>query len=105
MVTLTKDADKLICVLYKEFLARRKKGTSKADARHFPDGTIESFDPISKWLPSDVSDAMLELARADLLRITIDGDCNLTDSAIICMENRFKDGLKEVLVFISNFIP
>lgn len=105
MISISKDADKLLCVLYKEFLNRRKNGMAKADARHFDDGIIESFDTISDWLPSDISDAMLELARADFLRITIGGDCDLKDSAIIYMENRFKDGLKEVLTFISNFIP
>ena len=105
LASLSKDADKLICVLYKEFLNRRKSGTSKSDARRFRDGIIPTLSPISTWLPEDITDTMLELANADFLRITIGGDCDLTDVAIIYMENRFKDGLKEVMEFIANFIP
>lgn len=105
MIELTKDADKLLCVLYKEFLTRRNDGFSKSDAARFEDGTLKTFKPIARWVESDISDAMLELARADYLRITIGGDCNLKDEAIIYMEKRFKNGVKDVAAFISQFIP
>lgn len=105
MVSISKDADKLLCVLYKEFLNRRKNGFTKMDARRFKSGTIPTLEPITNWQATDVTDAMMELARANLLRILLGGDCDLNDQAIIYMENRFKDGLKEVLSFLANFIP
>ena len=105
LVSISKDADKLLCVLYKEFLNRRKNGFTKMAARRFKAGTIPTLEPITDWQASDITDAMLELAKADLLRILLGGDCDLNDQAIIYMENWFKDGLKEVLSFLANFIP
>ena len=105
MIEFTKDADEMLCVLYKEFLSRRKDGEAKSEARRFEDGTIQTFKPMCNWPHSDITDVMLELAKADFLRITIGGDCELKDNAIIYMEKRFENGLKEVLSFISPFIP
>lgn len=104
-VSITKDSDQMLCLLYKEFLKRRKDGLSKADARHFADGSIAQIPPMDTWPETDISDAMLELSRANLLRITIGGDCYLKDEAIFFMENRFKNGLKDVLSFLAQFIP
>ena len=67
MVSISKDADKLLCVLYKEFLNRRKNGFTKMAARRFKAGTIPTLEPITDWQASDITDAMLELAKADLL--------------------------------------
>lgn len=104
-ISITKDSDQMLCSLYKEFLKRRKDGFPKADARHFADGTIPKIPPLDSWPDADISDAMLELSRANLLRITIGGDCDLKDEAIFFMENRFKNGLKDVLSFLAQFIP
>ena len=104
-LSITKDSDQMLCLLYKEFLRRRKDGISRTAARHFVDGTISQIPPLDTWPEADISDAMVELSRANLLRITIGGDCDLKDEAILFMENRFKNGLKDVLSFLSQFIP
>ena len=102
---LTKDADKMICVIYKTFLQARKNGCSKAEARRFNASALEEFPAFEDWHPRDISDTLLEIGRLGLVRIYIGGDFELSDSGIIYMENRFKNGLLEVTDFISKFIP
>ena len=102
---LTKDADKMICVIYKSFLQSRKNGHSKAEARRFSESALKSFSTFESWHPQDINDTLLEIGRKGLVKIYIGGDFELTDSGIIYMENRFKNGLLEVTDFISKFIP
>lgn len=102
---LTKDADKMLCCLYKEYLERRKLGNPKRSSRRFSD-EYPSSDPIlSTWHKSDISDTILELGQKGFLKVYIGGDFDLTDSSIIYMENRFKNNLSEISDFISKFIP
>lgn len=102
---LTKDADKMICCIYKTFLQRRKSGISKSSAKQFSDDYFQSDKQLSSWLPDDLDDALLEIGRAGLVAVYLGGNFDLTDSGIIYMENRFKNGLNEVLDFISKLIP
>lgn len=102
---LTKDADKMICVIYKSFLQARKNGCAKADARRFNKSALKGFPAFETWNPRDISDTLLEIGRKGLVKIYIGGDFELSDSGIIYMENRFKNGLLEVTDFISKFIP
>lgn len=102
---LTKDADKMICCIYKTFLQQRKSGVPKSSARRFPLEYFKSEEKLSSWLSEDLDETLLELKRADLVKMYIDGNFDLTDSGIIYMENRFKNGLNEVVDFISKFIP
>ena len=104
-VEITKDAEKMIVALYKVYLSRRKAGQSKQEARRYEDNYFDITSPFSKMHPADVSDTRLELAQCGLLRVYIGGDCELTDHAIIYLENRFKNGLSDVLSFIAQFIP
>ncbi len=102
---LTRDADKMICHIYKTFLLLRKDGIPKSQARRYADGYFKSNSAFSSWSSSDCDETMLELARAGLIKIYIGGNFDLTDAGIIYMENRFVNGLKELTDFISKFIP
>lgn len=102
---LTKDADKLLCLIYKEYLKRRKCGVRKTQAIHFEDPAILVNEFLSGENPDDVADLLFDLARVGFVVTYIDASFYLTDKAIIYMENRFKNGLLEVADFISKFIP
>lgn len=102
---LTKDADKMICCIYKTFLQQRKNGFPKSVARRFEDDYFNSDDNLSSWPEDDITDTLLELGRSGLIQIYIGGNFELTDLGIIYMENRFKNGLNEVTDFISKFLP
>ncbi|MBE5966976.1 MAG: hypothetical protein E7255_08425 [Lachnospiraceae bacterium] len=105
MTELSRDADKMICCLYKEFLSRRKSGLPKQTARRFSDEYYKSDSILSKWLPDDVDDTILELGQKNYLHVYIGGEYELEDSAIVYMEKRFKNGLIEITDFITKFIP
>lgn len=102
-VQLTKDADKLLCIIYKEYLSRRKSGMTKTQARYFGDpdswGEISSVDDDL----SETKETIAEIARAGLARMFIGGGFELNDTAIIYMENRFPNGLTEVLAWLAKF--
>ena len=102
---LTKDADKMICCIYKTFLQRRKSNIPKSSARRFDRNYFNIDKILSSWLDEDISDTLLELGRSGIVKIYIGGNFDLTDFGIIYMENRFKNGFNEVTDFISKFIP
>lgn len=105
MPELTKDADKLICCIYKNYLEKRKSGTPKSEAKEFEGNFYRNVKALSKWNDADAADTLQELHNAKYIRKNVWGDFSLLDSAIIYMENRFKNGLNEVTDFISKFIP
>ena len=105
MVQLTSDADKMICCVYKTFLQRRKDGSAKPEARRFAENYFRTDSKLSSWNEGDISDTLLEIGHAGLVKIYIGGNFDLTDIGIIYMENRFKNGLNEVVDFISKLIP
>ena len=102
---MTKDADKMLCCLYRTYLNRIKAGNSKTSSKDFKAEYIESDEVLSKWHPDDVFATRNELKRAGYLTVNIIGNFRLTDEAITYMENRFKNGLNEVIDFITRFIP
>ena len=106
---LTKDADTVLCVLYRTYLERRKNKLPKSTAKEFDSfaGMQEAF--FSKWLVEDVEETCNELKRADFLefKVFITGDTSpitLSDKGIIYMENRFPNGLASVVDFLSKII-
>lgn len=102
---ITKDAYNVLCTLYREYLNRRKEGASKVDAVQFSPAP-EINENLFPGIPlDDLNDAILELGRSGYLKIYIGGAFLLEKSAIILMESRFKNGIKEVTDFISKFIP
>jgi hypothetical protein len=102
MSELTKDADKVICYIYKEYLERRKSGMSKSEAKRFKMDFYQNIKVLSKWSDDDVSDTLRELHSKEFIKREISGSFSLLDSAITYMENRFKKGLSEVMDFISS---
>ena len=102
---LTKDADLLVCCAYKEYLNRRKNGIPKRQANTFHPDFRENTPKLSGWLRDDYLYTIGELQRAGFANSYLDGTFMITDRCVIYMENRFKNGLKEVTDFISKFIP
>lgn len=102
---LTRDTDKMLCLIYEEFLERRKNGLSKSSAKSFEHPTALQEQFLQGIHEDDIHDALIELDRNGLIRLYYDHGFQLNDSSIIYMENRFKNGLKEVTDFISKFIP
>jgi len=108
-ILLTKDAERLLALMYRAYLNRRKDGKDKLTAKQ-----MGGFSQIHKELlpnenPLDVLETCRELGRSGYLRSfwasnTIISS-QLTDETIIYMENRFKNGLKDVLDFLSQFVP
>lgn len=102
MPELTKDADKVICCIYKEYLERRKSGMSKAESKEFDGNFYLNVKTLSKWNSADVSDTLQELHDKKYIKKNILGDFSLLDDSVVYMENRFKNGLSEVMDFISS---
>lgn len=104
MPELTKDADILICCIYKEYLQRRKENIPKSQALAFDFNFYMSDKKLSKWLENDVKFTLAELSRKGYIKLWLGCSFCLLDNAIIYMENRFKDGIIEVTDFISKFL-
>ena len=102
---LTKDADKLVCFMYKSYLEKRKAGINKINALHFELSDIKTFKICSSWSDSDNKVTVAELKRTGLGKTYINGGFSANEQFIIYMENRFKDGLTGVVDFISKLIP
>lgn len=103
---LTKDADAMICVLYKNYLQRRKSGVTKCDAKFLGGSTEIHTDLMPKWSFEDVDETCRELSRAGFLDCLFADNITylayLTDDAIIYMENRFKDGFFSLLEHLGS---
>lgn len=108
-ITLSNDNDFLICVLYKEFIKKRKNGVSKSVARWLGSSDEIQENLMSNWSKEDVATACWELHSKGLLQCSPGDDIAyttyLTDEGIIYMENRFSDKIEKILDYISKFIP
>ena len=100
-MNLTKDTDKILCLIYEEFLNRKKSGLSKSDSIRFDDPASLQTQFLQGILEDDIYDAVTELKNCKFVHAYIDDSFELTSSGIIYMENRFKKGLKELLSYIS----
>ncbi|MCY8562173.1 hypothetical protein P9D51_23100 [Bacillus sonorensis] len=104
-VTLTKDADALVCILYKKYCQDLKDGTPKAQAKLLG-GSKEIFETlVPQWSFEDVDETCRELDRSGLVGCryndNIVSQVWFTDTGIIYMENRFKNGLNDVLDYLG----
>lgn len=108
-IVLTKDSDKLICVMYKSYLEKRKSGIAKSRAKHLGSSHVIHEELLPKWSFEDVDDTCRELSRAGLIDCSwadnIAYEVRISDLGITYMENRFKNGLSEVVDFITKLIP
>jgi len=100
-VELTKDADKMICEIYADYMKRRADGASKSVAMDFSEKATWPEEYLPDWSSEDGSASLAELKRAGMIKQYIYGGFALTDDAIIYMENRFKKGLSEVLNWLG----
>lgn len=111
-IKITKDADALLCLLYKHYRQQLKNDVSKSQAKMF--GSCDEIQELiaPKWTVDYVNETLSELSQAELINCLY-GDgvvqaCGLTNDGIIYMENRFKDGLDSVLDYlgkIKSFLP
>ena len=103
---LSKDADALICLMYKHFLEQRSNNISKQQARYL--GHIEEIHSLLQGLCSidDTVETCKELHSAGLITCEFNDntvfEAFFNDNGIIYMENRFKDGVNEVLKYIKS---
>lgn len=104
-IKLTKEADKLLAVMYSAYRARRKEGQGKSTARHFDGMYLASLPPCCDWPEEDFSGAMHELSRSGLVVENIIGDCDLSEKAVSILEDRVTDGLVDAASFVAQFIP
>lgn len=101
-MNLTKDAYKTLCIIYKEYLIKCDT-LSKSDAKEFTENDLENL--LCDFNFDDLDDILNELESVDFISRDIIGNVSLTSDGIICMENRFKKGFKDVTDFITKFIP
>lgn len=102
-MNLIKYADKVLCLIYKQYLDNKKNGLSKSKANKFHTGNIESDFPGENR--EDFRDTLNELKKAQYISLDIIGIYSITDDGIIYMENRFKNNINEITDFIAKFIP
>lgn len=103
---LTKDADKFLCVLYKEYLQRRKNGQSKSSSKEFKSEELEKLFPDE--CSEDLMEYVAELQQAFNISVDILGGISLSDESLIFMENRFPNGIASILDWmakIKNAVP
>jgi len=104
-VTITNDADALLCVLYKSYLEKRKNGVPKDEAKMFGNHEVIQSELIPKWSQADVKSTIGELHEAGVIN-TVYGDglpvfVELLPAGIIGMENRFENNLKTLLDYMA----
>lgn len=105
---LTKDSEKLFCLIYKNYLEKIKSGMSKSAANSFGSSHTIHEQLCPNWHFEDVDEACRQLSRSGLLKcFWADGiafETSITDPGIIYMENKFKDGLLSVVDFVTKFL-
>ena len=108
MDDLTKEQKRLLLFMYKEVLSRQP-ALSLEVANYFSN----SDEIRALFLPNLSSEYVSDLcwklkAKGYLICYPGDdlaNDISLSDNTIVYMENRFKNGLKDVATFLSNFLP
>ena len=100
-VKLTKDADRLICLIYEDYLFRREHGVSKASAKAYAETTDWPKSLTDEFSRDDVRDTLRELKAAGFVRSYLYGGFSLTDQAIVYMESRFPNGISQVLDWLG----
>lgn len=100
---LTKDAKRVLCAAYAVYLEQRERGVSKSAAKNIQQKDVLAH--LNNMDPRDYLETRSEIKRALGCKTYMDGSFVLPDAAIIHMENRFKNGIKDALSFLAQFIP
>ena len=108
-ITLSKDNDFLMCILYKNYLEKVKSGMSKTDARWLGSSDEIQENLLPNSTKEDVATACWELDSIGLLQCSAGDDIAyttyLTDNGIIYMENRKLNKIKNLIDYISKLKP
>lgn len=107
-IQLTKDADKFLCKVYKAYLEKRKNGIDKRKAKTFPIAAILKKELSLPYSIEDIGSFVSELNSVSFVKQHMYYGFELHDKAIVYMENRFKNGLKDVIDYLaklSRIIP
>lgn len=107
-IELTREANALITVIYKDYLERRKNGESKSDAMKKFDSERIQRELLPTWSLQDVDATMSELSTNGLVNCWNAGGmiaytASLTSSGILYMEKRFERNLNKVLDYLKTF--
>ena len=108
-LNLTRDAQKLLALLYKSYKNALKSGESSLNARTL--GSIESIQKKTGCIKSDadVLELCKELSRAEMMQCLFADNTiytsMLTLKAIAYMENRPKSIMLFITDLISKFFP
>lgn len=100
-IILSKDADKALCLIYKEYLSRRKSGSEKRSSKNFFNREQWPAEFIEKDGLPDFLDSLRELQNAGFVRRTMGGGFYLEDAGIVYMEQRFPNGIAQVLDWLG----
>ena len=105
VLQLSREADTLLCVLYKEYLQRRKQGSSKVQAAAFAGSEFVHTQLMPRWSVEDVDETCRELNDAGLLSCFIADnqvcEIKLVNTGIVYMENRFTLGIESVFNYLE----
>lgn len=103
-IKLTRDADALICSLYKAYLQDVKQGADIDDAKLFGSSKTIKNNIIPNWSIGRIDEACRELDRNEFLTCLYAEDTVmetvLLSDAIVYMEQRFKRGIDELLDYL-----
>lgn len=95
----------MLCAIYKAYKDKRKSGEPKSDAKCAGSSEIIHANLMPEWIFEDVDETCRELDRAGYLGCFYAEDVTryseLTDRAIIYMENRFVNGLTGVMEYMA----
>ncbi len=109
-INLSKNADYLICLIYKHYLELRDSDISKSQAKDI-DSVQNINSLVPEWSLDDTYDTCLELSNYNLLvkkKRYIDEryfHFSLANNGIVYMENRKLNNIKSILDFISKIKP
>lgn len=102
-LNMTKSAKKLLALTYRDYLDRQKNGIPKRQAKYF-----SAIDTMKNHFPdmptADYKEIALEMCHATGSKYYSGGSFELSDNAIVYMENRFADGAKSLAEFIAQLI-
>ena len=106
---ITKDAGRLLVLLYKSYKDRCKNGMDMEVSACFDGADEVQAQFLPKRSGPDVLSLLWELERHDFIETQCADNAItetiLTTKAISYMENQLKNGLKEIAEFIGNLIP
>jgi hypothetical protein len=91
-------------MIYKVYLQRRKSGMPKTEAFVLLDYDAFRNEHMPEYDRYDFANSITELKQNQYIKMYVDGGFELTNNTIILMENRFKNGLHDVIDFIAKFV-